>query len=135
FDHGVASVGLRPLTVYGVGRELGITSGPTKAVKAAVLGRPYAIGFTGKTGFSYAADVAAVFIACARSSPRGALALNLRGEVARVEEFVATLEEELPEAKGAITAAGAPVPVAWDVREDGLEALLGAENIPRTPIR
>jgi nucleoside-diphosphate-sugar epimerase len=135
FDHGVESVGLRPLTVYGVGRELGITSGPTKALKAAVLGRPYAIGFTGSTGFSYAADVAAAFIACVRSRPRAALALNLRGEVAKVEEFVEMLSAEVPEARGKITCQGAPIPIASDFEEKGLEALLGACNVPRTTLR
>ena len=36
-------MGLRPLTIFGVGREIGLTSGPTKAVKAAVLGRRFLI--------------------------------------------------------------------------------------------
>ena len=40
-DNGLSSVGLRPMTVYGVGRDQGMTSGPTKAIVAAVLGRPY----------------------------------------------------------------------------------------------
>ena len=39
-DDGVPSIGLRPMTVYGVGRDQGMTSGPTKAVVAAVLGLP-----------------------------------------------------------------------------------------------
>ncbi len=39
-DDGVPSIGLRPMTVYGVGRDQGMTSGPTKAIVAAVLGRP-----------------------------------------------------------------------------------------------
>ena len=38
-DSGLPSVGLRPMTVYGVGRDQGMTSGPTKAIVAAVLGR------------------------------------------------------------------------------------------------
>jgi nucleoside-diphosphate-sugar epimerase len=133
-DHGIQSVGLRPYTVYGVGRELGITSGPTKAIKAAVLGRPYAIGFTGPTGFSYAADVAAAFIACARSSPGAALALNLRGEVAAVEDFVRILEAAAPEARGKITCQGPPIPIACEFEEKGLQALLGKGNLPRTPL-
>src|SRR6266513_93472 len=36
-DHGVNSIGLRPLTVYGVGRDAGLTSDSTKAMKAAVI--------------------------------------------------------------------------------------------------
>lgn len=135
FDYGIPSVALRPLTVYGVGREVGLTSGPTKALKAAVLGRPYAIGLTGPTGFSYAADVAGLFIACLRARPQGALALNIRGEVALVEEFVQAIGEEIPEMRGKITCAGPPVPIACDVQEKGLEALLGPGAIPRTSLR
>ena len=42
-DHAISSVGLRPWTVYGPGRDMGMTSEPTKAIKACLLGRPYAI--------------------------------------------------------------------------------------------
>jgi nucleoside-diphosphate-sugar epimerase len=133
-DHGISSVGLRPLAVYGPGREVGITSGPTKAIKAALLGRSYTIGFTGRTGFSYVEDVAAAFIACARAAPAAALALNLPGEVATVEEFVAVLEEEVPEARGRISCAGDALPVAHDFAGDGLAKLLGRGGVPGTPI-
>ena len=64
-DHGIDSVGLRPLTVYGVNRDTGLTSDPTKAMKSAVLGRPFHIRFGGATDFQYVADTAAAFIACA----------------------------------------------------------------------
>ena len=40
-DHGVASVGLRPHTVFGPGRDQGLTSAPTTAMLAAACGRPY----------------------------------------------------------------------------------------------
>lgn len=133
-DHGLPSVGLRPLAVYGVGREVGITSGPTKAIKAAALGRPYSIGFTGLTGYSYVKDVAAIFIACARAAPGGALALNLPGEVRSVEDFIAMIEEEAPGARGKITAKGPPIPVAHDFAGEGLERLLARGRVPFTPI-
>src|SRR5205823_5761982 len=55
-DHGLSSVGLRPLTVYGVNRDSGLTSDPTKAMKAAVLGLPFHIRFSGATDFQYVAD-------------------------------------------------------------------------------
>jgi nucleoside-diphosphate-sugar epimerase len=42
-DHGVSSIGLRPWTVYGVGRDFGMTSEPTKAIKSLALSRPYHI--------------------------------------------------------------------------------------------
>ena len=37
-DHGITSIGLRPWTVYGVGRDFGMTSEPTKAIKAVAAG-------------------------------------------------------------------------------------------------
>src|SRR5262249_32347192 len=55
-DNGLSSIGLRPLTVYGVGRDFGITSDPTKAMKAAVVGRRFHIRFGGRTDFQYVAD-------------------------------------------------------------------------------
>src|SRR5215470_12564321 len=32
-DHGLSSIGLRPWTVFGIGRDFGMTSEPTKAIK------------------------------------------------------------------------------------------------------
>ncbi len=66
-EDGVASIGLRPMTVYGVGRDQGMTSGPTKAIVAAVLGRRYTVSFGGPTLFQYAEDAARLLIAASRS--------------------------------------------------------------------
>src|SRR2546430_12842131 len=83
-DHGLSSVGLRPLTVYGVNRDSGLTSDPTRAMKAAVLGVPFQIRFSGATDFQYVRDTAAAFIACADSAPAGARVFNLHGETLEV---------------------------------------------------
>jgi len=40
-ERGVASIGLRPHTVFGPGRDQGLTSAPTSAMLAAVAGRPF----------------------------------------------------------------------------------------------
>lgn len=132
-DHKIPSVGLRPLAVYGVGREVGVTSGPTKAIKAALLGRPYTIGFTGTTGFNYAEDAALAFVECARKVEHGALALNLRGEILDVSELIRLLEEEIPGAARLIAVAGGTIPVAHDFVEHGLEKLIG--SVRHTPLR
>src|SRR4029453_9170658 len=71
-DHKLSSVGLRPFTVYGVGRDTGLTSDPTKAMKAAVVGRSFHIRFSGPTDFQYVADTAAAFLACTDRAPAGA---------------------------------------------------------------
>ncbi|MEC8252787.1 MAG: SDR family oxidoreductase [Planctomycetota bacterium] len=104
-DNGVPSVGLRPLTVYGVGRDQGMTSGPTSAMKAAVLGRPYTIGFRGVTDFNYVADTAAAFVRCADDAPRsgdGAKVYNLHGDAVQVADIVETIERLHPAAKGSL---------------------------------
>lgn len=46
-DYGVPSVGFRPLSVYGPGRDSGLTADPTIAMKAAVLGRAFTIRWGG----------------------------------------------------------------------------------------
>ena len=71
-DDGVPSVGLRPMTVYGVGRDQGMTSGPTKAIVAAVLGLPYRVSLRRPTLYQYAEDVARTLIAASRSRSDGA---------------------------------------------------------------
>ncbi|RIK46854.1 MAG: epimerase, partial [Chloroflexi bacterium] len=52
----VASIGLRPSVVYGVGRDTGLTSDATKAIVAAVAGRPFQFSFSGGLGMQYAPD-------------------------------------------------------------------------------
>src|SRR6266581_3560844 len=76
-DHGISSIGLRPWTVYGVGRDLGMTSEPTKAIKAVLLGRPYHINFGGWSDFQYVDDVARAFIASIERPFTGAKSFNL----------------------------------------------------------
>lgn len=131
-DHGIPSVGLRPVAVYGVGREVGVTSGPTKAIKAALLGREYTIQFSGTTAFHYVEDVARSFVACGRAPLEGAYALNIRGDNLSVEDFIGVLEKEFPEGSGGIKFAGPRIPVAFDFLETGLEKLLG--KVTRTPV-
>lgn len=110
-DHGLHSVGLRPLTVYGVGRDFGITSGPTKAMKAVVVGRPYHIAFGGKTDFLYVGDTAEAFIRAAATDLPGAHVFNLHGETVALDDIVAEIEKHRPAAKGTITFAPQAIPM------------------------
>lgn len=132
-DHGIPSIGLRPWAVYGVGRDVGLTSGPTKAIKAAVLGRPYTIRFTGGLDLQYANDTAQIFVRCAQSEIPGARTYTLRGAVVQVEEFIAELEREIPSARGLIRAEGSKLQIAYDLDDSALVKDLG--GVPRTPLR
>ena len=127
-DHKLPSVGLRMMTVYGVGQEVGMTSGPTKAVKSALLGRAsYEIGVTGETSFNDVRDVARLFIESAKRCTDGAIACGVRGVVATVEQFMQTAERVVPELKGkwSITGNAAPLPFPAHFEEKKLATLLG----------
>jgi UDP-glucose 4-epimerase len=129
---GISSAGLRPGTVYGVGRDQGITSGPTKAIKATVVGRPYTIRFTGGFDMQYAKDTAEIFLRCAEVPIEGAKTYTLRGAVIQMDEFLATLNRLLPESRKLIRAEGKPIPIAYDFDDSALQRDIG--KIPRTPL-
>jgi len=122
-DHGLSSVGLRPLTVYGVNRDSGLTSDPTKAMKAAVLGRPFHIRFDGKTDFQYVADTAAAFIACADRVPPGAYVFNLHGESVAVDRIAQLINQH---SRGElITYGGPPIPIAPSMNDAAIRRVIG----------
>jgi UDP-glucuronate 4-epimerase len=98
-DSGVASVGLRPLVVYGPGRDQGMTAGPTEAIAAAVERQPHRIAFGGRTQLQYAPDVARAFIAAAREPAVGAFVYNLGGPDIGMEEVVEAIQHAVPEAE------------------------------------
>ncbi|HEV2834125.1 MAG TPA: NAD-dependent epimerase/dehydratase family protein [Pyrinomonadaceae bacterium] len=130
-DHGLSSAGLRPLTVYGVNRDTGLTSDPTKAMKAAVLGRPFHIRFSGATDFQYVADTAAAFIACADNPPQGAHVFNLHGETLTVDRIAHFINEE----SGAdlATYGGPPIPIAPAIDDSAIRRAIGP--LPSTPFK
>jgi UDP-glucuronate 4-epimerase len=107
-DERVASVGLRPFSVYGPGRDQGLTAGPTLAIDAAVRGLPYRIGFGGRTQLHYAPDVARAFVQAARGPADGAHAFSLGGPATAITEFVAAVEAEIPGAR--LTFEDVPLP-------------------------
>jgi nucleoside-diphosphate-sugar epimerase len=123
-DHGLHSAGLRPLTVYGAGRDFGITSGPTKAMKAAVVGRSYHIGFGGKTDFLYAGDCAEGFIRAATSELAGAHVFNIAGETEAVADVITEIEKLMPAAKGTLTCSPNPIPMPSKLDDTAIRAAL-----------
>lgn len=132
-DHGLASVGLRPFTVYGVGRDFGLTSGPTTALKAALLGRPFVIGFTGPTDFQYVKDVAEVFVRCLDEVPDGAHVFNLHGEATDVRHVIEVIDAVVPpEHRGNITCDGPKLPMPGALSDEALCEVM--KPIPRTTL-
>ncbi|MPZ17410.1 MAG: NAD-dependent epimerase/dehydratase family protein [Luteitalea sp.] len=132
-DHGLSSAGLRPLAVYGVGRDTGVTSDPTEAIRHAVLGRPFRIRFSGDTDFVYVRDAAEAFVACADRAPEGAHVFNMHGETAPVARFVQLVEETLPKARGLIDVEGAPIPIPPRLDDSALRRAVS--GVPSTSLQ
>src|SRR2546421_6349481 len=131
--HGLSSVGLRPLTVYGVNRDSGLTSDPTKAMKAAVLGVPFHIRFGGATDFQYVADTAAAFIAGADKAPAGAHVFNLHGETVEVARIAQLINQNsMTPNRQLVTYGGPPIPIAPAINDAAIKRALG--DLPSTPL-
>jgi UDP-glucose 4-epimerase len=131
-DFGLSSIGLRPWTVYGVGRDFGMTSEPTKAIKAVALGRPYAISYGGKQDLQFADDVAKVFLQALEVPYRGAKSYNLRGAVVDLATFHRTLCEVAPEARELVTFGERQLGIAYDLNDAALQRDLGPVRV--TPL-
>ncbi len=93
-ESGTASVGLRPHTVYGVGRDQGLTSAATTAMLAAAAGAPYRIPFGGACQLQLARDAARAFIAASDAGASGAETHNLPGVTTRIADLVEAIGGE-----------------------------------------
>jgi nucleoside-diphosphate-sugar epimerase len=126
---GIASIGLRPHSAYGPGRDQGVTSKPTLAMIAAAGGRPYHVDFGGSYQFQFVEDVAAAFIAAARAERPGADVFSIGGPRIGVEEIVEVIAGLEPGSRGRVTFGDRilPFPAAFDGAP--LEAALGAQPV------
>ncbi len=132
-EHGIPSAGLRPHTVYGFGRDVGVTADITTALKAIVLGQPFRIRFGGFVDLQYAADVAEAFVKCALVDLDGARVYNLRGTPMSVPEIVNAMAEIEPAASELITFEPTPLPLVWDLDDSVIQKDVGPLKI--TPVK
>lgn len=87
-EHKIRSVCLRPHTVFGPGRDQGMTSLPSIAIEKAVARESYHVTYGGRLDFQYASDVAKSFIDAANSALDGAPVFDLAGAAIHVRDFV-----------------------------------------------
>lgn len=129
-DHGISSVALRPYTVYGVGRDQGVTSEPTVAMAAAARGEDAHISFGGTMQLQWASDVARQFIDAAllvdgagpggsegapeRRFTRGAFVYDLGGPLVTIEEVARVVERGRPDVRVTVGDARLPFPQGFD---------------------
>ena len=113
-DDGISSTCFRPYTVYGVGRDQGMTSEPTHALVAAVKGQPYMIAFSGLMQFHFAPDVARQFILAAEQPLDGAYGFNMGQPSTSVSDFVDIAKDILPDAHIEVADNPLPFPAGFD---------------------
>ncbi|MEL7236758.1 MAG: NAD(P)-dependent oxidoreductase, partial [Chloroflexota bacterium] len=113
-DFGITSTTLRPYTVYGPGRDQGLTSEPTKAMHAAAHGEDYHISFGGRMQFHYASDVALQFIEAAENPHDGAVGYNLGTEPVSVQAVADLIMEHAPGVTVTVGETILPFPVGFD---------------------
>jgi nucleoside-diphosphate-sugar epimerase len=131
-DHGMTSIGLRPWTVYGVGRDVGMTSEPTKAMKCMALHKPYHITYGGFQDLQYVADVARVFAHSLDVTFEGAKSYNLRGDVVDLQTLHQVFEKLEPEASKLITFGDRQIQIAYNLSDDALQKEIGP--LPKTTL-
>ncbi len=150
-EHGIASIGLRPYTVYGLGRDQGVTSEPTVAMLNAARGKDATISFGGAMQFHFASDVAHAFIAAAdagagdgpavgggapgdgaapQPAKARALTFNLGGDAVTVEDVAALIEGSRPGVR--VSVGAARLPFAAGMSEGALHEIL--PGLPSTSI-
>ncbi|HKB74511.1 MAG TPA: SDR family oxidoreductase [Burkholderiales bacterium] len=122
-DWNVASVGIRPGVVYGVGRDQGLTSKTTFAILAAAAGKPYEVPFSGGVSWLHAGEVASAFIHAVSRERKGAPVFDMNGVYAPVEEGLRILRQIAPSA--AITSSGQPLAFPMHLPDEPLRAYLG----------
>tara|TARA_Y100000994_G_C15683783_1_gene438828 strand:- start:565 stop:1542 length:978 start_codon:yes stop_codon:yes gene_type:complete len=95
----VSSIGIRPHTVYGPGRDQGITAAPTKAMLAAAAGKRFTIPFAGPIMLQHAIEVADAFIRSVQSGADGAHVFDLCGADTTISDVVKEIKSCVPEAQ------------------------------------
>lgn len=90
----VPSLSLRLATTYGPGRDLGLTSAPTTAMKAAAKGEGFRMPYRGREHYHFVRDVGDAFGLAALEDFSGYDAFNLRGQSRENAEFIELIRQE-----------------------------------------
>jgi nucleoside-diphosphate-sugar epimerase len=125
-DNQVASIGLRPHTVYGPGRDQGLTSAPTVAMLAAAAGVPYHVPYGGRAQLQYVPDVARAFVQAAFAGVSGAEVYDMPGRPVLISDVVEQITTVRPDVAGTITFDGPPLPFPAGNDDPALEQAIGS---------
>jgi nucleoside-diphosphate-sugar epimerase len=97
---GIPTVCLRLNTTYGLGRDKGMTSAPTNAMKAIALGSvkneviPFTMPYQGLENYHYVEDVGEHFAACTLQPYTGYGYFNIKGKTIEVKQFLEIVRKQ-----------------------------------------
>ncbi|MDB4676813.1 NAD(P)-dependent oxidoreductase [bacterium] len=135
-ETGIPTICLRPGVLYGPGRDIGLTSTPTTAMKHVVLGSPYHIPFASRQDYLFAPDVGASTAISTIQNYDGYGVFTLPGVTCGTQEFVEVMQVVAEQmgcfAPTRITFGQETVPFICDL--DFSSFLAAFPNVPRTPL-
>ncbi len=118
-ETGIATASIRPGVLFGPGRDAGLTSTPTTAMKCVALGIPYQIPFRSRQDYMFAPDVGAAFAAVCLEPFQGYAAFTLPGVTRDSESVVRAIHQAATELgvadRFAITIGSDEVPFICDL--------------------
>jgi len=135
-DTGIPTLCLRPGVLFGPGRDAGLTSSPTTAMKCVALGLPYQIPFRSRQDYLYAPDVGAAVGTALLESFDGCGVFTLPSRTLETKEIVATLQQAAGERgipdQFRITIGEDDVPFICDLDYEPFSEAF--PDVPRTPL-
>jgi len=135
-DTGVPTLSLRPGVLYGPGRDAGLTSSPTTAIKCVALGLPFEIPFRSRQDYQYAPDVGGAVGRTVLEPFDGYGVYTLPSRTLETEEIVQVLRQAADERglaeKFQITVGEKEVPFICDLEYEPFTTAF--PDIPHTPL-
>ena len=138
-ETGVPTVSLRPATTYGPGRDQGMTSAATTALKAVSLDAPFAMPYDGREHYSFVDDVGAAFAHAAIDAFSGYGVFNVPGVTCPVPDYLKMIQEVAEEMgithRTDLTIAADAVDFPFICDLDQTAIVNAFPNTPRTSLR
>jgi len=130
-ENGISSIALRPNTIYGLGRDFGLTSSPTFAMLAAAAGRGYHIPYASRMVYQSGRDIGSLFVRAALQDDfEGAAVFNPSGTAALISEVIDAIQRVVPDVE--ITHGDTVLPFPSDYDGTPLEEVIGP--VTMTPL-
>ncbi len=131
-ESGINSIALRPNTVYGLGRDFGLTSSPTFAMLAAAAGKGYHIPYGAQMLYQTGHDMGSIFARAGLATDfKGAEVFDAPGDVADTARIIDAIHATVPDVEITYDKTTLPFPSVYDT--SALDRAIGPTKM--TPLR